>query len=111
MSRERARRRAERERLVAEAAVRRAKARERAERADRRRQRARSMLPTRTRWGRSSGELARRNRRRMWWFVGIIAAVQLVVWPLLPGWGPRLVLLAVCLLAAPVAWVILFDRR
>ena len=47
----------------------------------------------------------------MAWMLGGIAAVQIILWPIVGSWGPRLLVLALCLLMAPLVWVLLFDRR
>ena len=86
MSRERARRREERERERARlAAVREQKAAV----AARRRARwaaLRALLPRRTRWGRQQGRLSTRRRRRLALVAGGFVAVQVAAW-LLTGDG------------------------
>ena len=108
MSRDRARRRAEREAAAAEDRVRSAHVRERRERRERRRAAVRGLVPDRP--SLRPGLLARRRRRRLAVLIGIIVALCLVSWPLLPDWGARLVVLGLALLAAPVAWVLAFGR-
>ena len=56
------------------------------------------------------GLLARRRRRRLIAFGLGIVAIQAVLWPFLPTWGARLLVLVLTLLAAPVVWVLSFGR-
>jgi len=107
MSKERAKARAERQRLRSIEVQQRARERRRREWWQRRRDALSSLVP---RPGTDS-LLARRARRRFAWVLGGIAAVQLVVWPIAGSWGPRLLVLGLCLLMAPLVWVLLFDRR
>jgi Flp pilus assembly protein TadB len=107
VSRERAHRRAERERAAAVERERRARVRARQERSRRRREAVRSALPERRR---STGLLAARRRRRLAWLLGTVVVVQVVAWPFLPSWTARVVLLAICLMLVPLAWVLMFGR-
>lgn len=43
-------------------------------------------------------------------FAAAILLIQVVLWPILPTWGARLIVLALCLVAAPIAWVLSFGR-
>ena len=56
------------------------------------------------------GLLARRRRRRLLAFAGGILLIQLVLWPLLPSWTARLLVLAVSVVVAPIVWVLAFGR-
>ena len=107
MSKERAKARAERERLRSIEVQQRARERRRREWWQRRREALSALIP---RPGTDS-LLARRARRRMAWVIGGIVAVQLVLWPIVGSWGPRLLVLGFCLLLVPLIWVLLFDRR
>jgi Flp pilus assembly protein TadB len=111
VSRERARRRAERER---EAARRRAE-RERVERrASRRRAAAtavRERLPRRTRWRRQQGLLARRRRVQNGLVLAVVAASQLVVWLLVSDPWVRGASLVLAAATVPLIITVVFDRR
>ena len=107
MSKERAKARAERERARAVEVQQRARQRRRHEWWQRRREALSALVP---RPGNDS-LLARRARRRLGYVIGGIIAVQIVVWPIVGAWGPRLLVLGLCLLMAPLVWVIAFDRR
>ena len=52
----------------------------------------------------------RRRRRRLFAFALGIIAIQVLVWPFVPSWTGRLVVLVLTLLAAPVVWVLSFGR-
>jgi Flp pilus assembly protein TadB len=111
MSRDRARRREERERVAAAA---RADRERRASKAARRRERAgavRAVLPRRTRWRRQQGLLARRRRTEN----GVIAVLWLaaegVVWLLTSDPWLRGAALLLGLLALPVLVTLTLDRR
>jgi len=101
MSKERARRREERER---EAAIRTAARAAEAERAARRRARKaslrRRLVPLTT--GRQTGVLARRRRTRLNVVVLVLLALQVLVWVVRPDWQARLAALLVAALAFPV---------
>lgn len=111
MSRVRAQRRADRERVAAEHRA----ARERHEqRAARRRSWAQAMrarLPRRTRWGTHQGLLARRRRAQNAVIVGLYLAVQVVVWLLSADPWVRGASALVGLLAMPVLVTLALDRR
>ncbi|MEO7982204.1 MAG: hypothetical protein ABI807_15090 [Sporichthyaceae bacterium] len=111
MSRERARRRAERERVAAAA---RAERERRATKASRRRGNAaalRARLPRRTRWRRQQGLLARRRRVEN----GVIAVLWLaaegLVWLLFYDPWVRGAALLLGVLALPVLVTLTLDRR
>lgn len=108
MAKERARRRAEREAVAAEERRRRAVQQRRRERAQTWRQRLRALLPSKPHI--TPGLLARRRRRRMALFAGVIVAICAVAWPFLPDWGARVIVLLGLLLLTPVAWVMSFGR-
>ncbi|GEM_PF-1701079 len=108
MAKERARKRAEREAAAAKEREQRARKRARKERVDRAKAKVSSAIPDRPKG--TPGLLARRRRRRMMAFALAIIAIQVVVWPFLPSWGARLLLLALTLVAAPVVWVLSFGR-
>ncbi len=108
MSKERARRREEREREAA--IVRAAKARE-AERRERRVSRQRrfaGLLPKRH--SRQTGALAERRRRQVGATIAMLVALNVLVWVFVPDWSVRALILAVSLLAAPVLHTMLFRR-
>lgn len=108
MAKERARRRAEREVEKARERDERARKRARRQRVERSKQALAALVPDAPR--RSPGLLAQRRRRRLLAFAGGICLIQLVLWPLLPSWSARLVVLALSLVAAPVVWVLSFGR-
>lgn len=107
MAKERARKRAEREAAAAVQKEHRRKQVARREKSARRKDAVRGLVPD---VNRRPGILAARQRRRLWAFVAGIVAIQLVIWPFLPSWGARLVVLALTLIAAPVVWVLTFGR-
>jgi Flp pilus assembly protein TadB len=108
VAKERARKRAEREAAAAKEREQRARKRARKERVDRAKAKVSSAIPDRPKT--APGLLARRRRRRLLTFALAIIAIQIIVWPFLPSWGARLLLLALTLLAAPVVWVLSFGR-
>jgi Flp pilus assembly protein TadB len=108
MSKERALRRAERER---ESAVRAAARAAEAERAERRAARCRALagrLPRRT--SRQSGILAERRRRQAGATVALLLAVNVLVWVFFDDWAARAMVAVVSPLAAPVLHTMLFRR-
>jgi hypothetical protein len=111
VSRERALRREERERLAArQRAVRQRKA----SRADRRRQSAaalRGRLPRRTRHRGQQGLLARRRRAQNSLIVLFYLAVQSIVWLVWPDPWVRAAAALVGLAAVPVLVTLTLDRR
>ncbi|WP_433215414.1 hypothetical protein [Microtetraspora malaysiensis] len=111
MSKERARRRAEREaereRRAAEHAAREARVARRREL----RGRVVAVLPRRVRVARQGGLLARRRRDQnavlaVLWFL-----TQVIAWLLLDGWAARIGVLVLSILLIPVLVTVLFDRR
>ena len=108
MAKERARKRAEREAAAAREREQRARRRVRKERVERVRNSVTSAIPDRPKV--APGLLARRRRRRLTAFVLGIIAIQVLVWPFVPSWTGRLVVLVLTLLAAPVVWVLSFGR-
>jgi Flp pilus assembly protein TadB len=115
MSKERARRRAERER---EAAIRSAARAAEQERRERRSARARVVrratserLPRLTPRGRQTGTLARRRRVQTSLLIAMLLVLNVVVWALRPDWPARLAAVVVTVLAAPVLSVLLIPRR
>ena len=116
MSKERARRRSERER---EAAVRRAARAAGAERRERRQARRRSLhgatvgrvpLPARPSSRRPLGLLARRKRQQTTGLVAVLVLVNVVVWVGRGDWPAVLGALVVSLLVYPVLKLLLFAR-
>jgi len=115
VSKERARRRAERER---EAAIRSAARAAQQERRERRAARARVVrrattgrLPRLTPRGRQTGPLARRRRVQTSLLLALLVALNILVWVVRPDWPARLAALVVTVLAAPVLSVLLLPRR
>ena len=112
MSKERARRRAERER---EAAIRRAAHAAEQERRERRAARRRAMQRRRARLGlgrvaRPGGSLARRRRQQHLVTLLALAFVVGVVFLVRPDWPMRLAAVVVAVLAYPVLRTLLFRR-
>ncbi|WP_205474606.1 hypothetical protein [Nocardioides sp. SYSU D00038] len=108
MSKERALRRAERERAAAEAAAARARSEERRRRRRRWQQRLVGWLPARH--SRQTGVLARRRRRQLLTTLVVLVVVNALVWFTSDELGLRLLVLAVTPLAAPVLHTLLFRR-
>lgn len=115
MSKERARRRAERE--AAEAAARQKRAR-----AVRRRARRRALTAPvaraagrmwsglrRATWGASP--LTRRRRAQDAALLAVLVMLNVLFWIVEPSWTPRWALLGGCLVAWPLLVVLLFNRR
>jgi hypothetical protein len=100
MSKERAARRAERERESAIRTAARASERERVERRQARRRRLGRWLPARP--SRPTGVLAERRRTRLRLLVAALVLVQVVVWLFRPDWPARLAALVVSLLLFPL---------
>jgi Flp pilus assembly protein TadB len=119
VSKERARRRAEREAAAAEERARReAKAQRAAARAELTGTVAAPLRRTRTsasRWYRRTypkgDPFARRRRRQTLVVVAIVLVVQILTWWLTPSWALRIGVLGISVLIAPVVRVLLFDRR
>lgn len=108
MVKERARKRAEREAAAEKEREERARRRARKDRVDGVKQKVVAAIPDRPRV--TPGLLARRRRRRLFAFVLGIIAIQVLVWPFVPSWTGRIVVLVLTLLAAPVVWVLSFGR-
>ena len=114
MSKERARRRAEREREAAIRTAARAAEQERRERQAARRRAVRAATTDRLRpraVGRDTGPLARRRRAHTTWTVVLLLVVVIVVWVFRDDWAARLGALLVAVLAFPVVRLLLFGRR
>ena len=115
MSKERARRRAEREREDAIRTAARAAAHERRERQQGRRRALRAAATDRVRGGpragRPTGVLASRSRLRTASLLAAYLLVNVLVWVLRPDWPSRFGALVVSLLTFPVARLLLFGRR
>jgi Flp pilus assembly protein TadB len=112
VSKERARRRAEREREAAVLAAARAAEAERRERRDARVRAVTSRLPrqmTRRR-SRPTGVLAERRRRQTGATIALLLALNVLVWIFFGEWAIRLAAIVVSLLAAPVLHTMLFRR-
>ena len=108
MSKERARRREERQREAAVQAAARAAEAERRDRREARRASLTSRLPKRR--PRPGGVLAERRRRQTAATVGLLLALNVLVWAFVPEWSARMLVLMVSLLAAPVLHTMLFRR-
>jgi hypothetical protein len=114
MSKERAQRRAERER---EAAIRSAARAAEAERHERKRARAQAVrrhttdrLPGLRPVGRDTGALARRRRRQRRLLLALLVALNILVWVVRPDWEARLAAAVVSVLAFPVLQLMLVRR-
>ena len=115
MSKERARRREERER---EAAIKAAARAAEAERQERRAARAKAVrrhttdrLPRLRPVGRDTGSLARKRRIRRGLLVTLLVAANILVWVVRPDWEARLAAAVVSVLAFPVLALLLLKRR
>ena len=108
MSKERARRRAEREREQAIKAAARAAEEERRRKREARRRKVTGLVP-RPRW--QPGALAARRRRQVAATIGILAALNVVLWVVRDDAAARVGGILVSLLVAPVLYVMLFGRR
>lgn len=114
MSKERARRRAERER---EAAIRQAARAAEAERQERRAARRDAVRRTGARFGlgprrggRPVGVLAQRRRRQHLVVLLVLVGLVLVGFAMRPDWAARLAFVVIAVLAYPVLRVLLFRR-
>jgi hypothetical protein len=105
MSKERARRRAEREREAAILAAARAAEQERKERRDARVRAVTSRLPKRRRG--PSGVIAARHRRNTGLLVVGVFVVNVMVWLASGDWAVRVFALVLTLLIAPIAQILL----
>jgi hypothetical protein len=106
VSKERAQRRAEREREAAVRAAARARETERRARSAARKKSLAGWLP---RPHLMPGTLAARRRREVATTIAILLALNLLVWIVRPDWQARLAALVVSLLVAPILHV--FVRR
>ena len=109
MSKERARRRAEREREQAVKAAARAAEAERHERREARRRAVTSRLPRFAKG--QSGPLAQRHRNQLNITICLLVALNVVVWIAFHDWATRALALLVSVLAAPVVHMMLFRRH
>jgi hypothetical protein len=114
MSKERAVRRAEREREAAIKAAARAAA---AERRERRAARGRAVraatvdrMPRLRPVGRHTGVLARRRRRQTFVLFDLLLVLTIVVWFVTDSWSIRLLVLIASVLSFPVLRTLLFPR-
>ncbi len=114
MSKERARRRAEKEREAAIRFAARATEQERRERAAARTRRLKAATTGRFRStpvGRQTGTLARRRRTQTSLLVAGMLCLVVLVWVVRPDWPARLAVVVLGLLAFPVLRLLLFSRR
>ena len=115
MSKERARRRADREREAGFRTAARAAEAERRERRQSRRRTLHAATVGRVRPLRSSGRpvgiLARRNRRQTTGLVAVLVLLNVVVWVVRGDWAAVLGALVVSLLVFPVLRLLLFARH
>src|SRR6476469_3896369 len=107
MSKERARRRAERER---EAAIRQAAREREAVRRSRARARRRALTGWVPRPHLTPGVLAARRRAELMATVGVLLALNLLVWLVRPDWAARLGALVVSVLVFPVLRLLVSRR-
>jgi len=110
VSKERALRRAERERVAAEREAAASEAAERAARRTARREAVTSRLPSLGAGGGQVGILARRRRQRVAILVAALVALNIVLWLVRPDAGARVLGAIVSVLCAPVLFVLLFPR-
>jgi len=111
MAKTRAKARAERERLAAEAAARR-------ERDLARRARRRALWKRVTGWipaswrgrNRQSGALAAKRRKQRWLTFLVLLVVNVVAWFVEPTWAAHAFVLVASVLVAPVLYTMLFRR-
>lgn len=114
MSKERARRRAEREREAAIRTAARAAAQERRERQAARKRAVKAATTDRLRVGRvgrDTGTLARKRRAHTTWTVILLLIAVILVWVVRDDWAARLGIVVVSILAFPVVRLVLFGRR
>ena len=108
MSKERARRREEREREAAIVRAARARAAEKKERRTARTRSLSGLVPKRH--SRQTGPLAQRRRRQVGVTIALVLALNVLVWVFVPGWPARTMVVVVSLLVAPVLHTMLFRR-
>lgn len=108
MSKERAQRRADREREATIRASAHAAEAERLERLSARKQALTAWLPR----GRSrpTGIIAERRRQQVALTIALLVVVNVLIWVFVPQWSARAMALVVSLLAAPVLHTMLFRR-
>ena len=111
MSRERARRREERERVAAAARADRERRQAKEARRRQRRVALRARLPRRTRWRRQQGVLARRRRFENGVIAVLWLAAEALVWLLTSDPWLRGAALLLGVLALPVLVTLTLDRR
>ncbi len=114
MSKERARRRAEREREAAIRTAARAAEQERRERQAARKRAVQAATTDRLRRrtvGRDTGALARRRRGHTTWTVILLLVAVVLVWVVRDDWASRLGIVLVAVLAFPVVRLVLFGKR
>jgi Flp pilus assembly protein TadB len=110
MSKERARRREEREREAAIKTAARASEEERRERRAARKKALTGRFP-RLSSGHQTGALAQRRRIKLSLLVAFLLALNVVLWVVRPDWPARLAGLVVSLLVAPLLAGLLLRRR
>jgi Flp pilus assembly protein TadB len=110
MSKERARRRAEREREAAIRAAARAEEQARRERKAARRHALTRRLPG-SRPARPIGVLAQRRRNQTTFVVCLLVVLNVLLWTVSDFWAVRLGGLVLSVLAGPVLYTLLFRRR
>jgi hypothetical protein len=111
MSKERARRRAERVAAAERLAVARAEKAAAAARRNARRRRLTGLVPKPVRYARPRGVLARRRRAQNLGMLGLFIGAQLAGWLLLASWTARFAVLVLSVLVLPVVVTLAFDRR
>jgi hypothetical protein len=111
LSRERARRRAEREAEQARLAAVRAEREARLARRRARRDRLAALVPRPVRVARQGGLIARRRRAQNAVVAVLFVLVQALAWTLLDGWAARAGVLVLSVLLVPVLVTVVFDRR
>ncbi|RCG33020.1 hypothetical protein DQ384_00780 [Sphaerisporangium album] len=111
MSKERARRRAEREAEQARQAAARAEREARLARRRERWNRLTGVVPRPIRVARQGGLIARRHRAQNAVVAVLFVLVQALAWILLDGWAARVGVLVLSLLLVPVLVTVVFDRR
>ena len=111
MSKERARRRAERAAEAERLAVARAEQAATAARRRARRRRLTELVPKPVRYARPRGVLARRRRAQNLGVLGLFLGAQVAGWLLLASWTARFAVLVLSVLLLPVMVTIAFDRR
>jgi Flp pilus assembly protein TadB len=111
VSRERARRREERDQAAAVAREARERQEARASRRQASRAAWRARLPRRTRWRRQQGLLARRRRAQNSVILGLYLTVQTVVWLVTSDPWVRVAVALLGALSVPVLVTLILDRR